>query len=122
MTSCSINAFDPDLSLIDVTPLLDGGSDPGPGLAYNAGTELDLTGDSFFSFIDLSFGFRVSTLGDALIKDNSLILQQAVVTLAGNNGSFIEESVGTAPGPGEQVGRVQLPRGAGNDPKDFRPG
>lgn len=98
LVDSSNDAFDPDLSLIDVTPLSDGGNDPGPGLAYNAGTELDLTGDSFFSFIDLSFGFRVSTLGGGLIKDNSLTLQQAVVTLTGNNGSFIEESVGTSPG------------------------
>lgn len=98
LSFASSAAFDPDLSLIDVTALTDGGFDPGPGLAFDAGTELDLTGDSPFSFIDLSFGFRVSTLGPDLIKDNSLTLQQAVVTLAGNNGSTITEAIGTAPG------------------------
>ena len=98
LADASDPAFDPDFSQVDVTPLNDGGNDPGPGLRFDLGTEFDLTGNDFFSFIDASFGFRVTTLGNERIKDNSLLLEQAVVTLTGNNGSTIVETIGTTPG------------------------
>lgn len=62
----------PDLSQIDVLPL---GDQPfNPGITFNANGQLSAIG---FNMIDLSFGFRVSTLsGVSLIKDNSLQLEQ----------------------------------------------
>jgi hypothetical protein len=62
--------LDPDLSLIDVTPLVDQPNNP--GLLFSAGDELSIV-DSFFDleFIDLAFRFTVLSEG-APIKDNSL--------------------------------------------------
>lgn len=64
--------FDPDN--IDVTPLNDGGLDPGPGLQFTvSNNELSVSGDGIFAFVDLMFGFRVTVLDPGLrIKDNTL--------------------------------------------------
>ena len=118
----------PDLSLIDVTALNDGGNDPGPGLNFNAGSELTVTGGEQGSSIDLVFGFRVSTLGSELLKDNTLTLSSALVTLLGANGSQIVETIGTTPGA-EDLGAksVELSFDDGiltevlNDSQDFPP-
>ena len=65
-------ALDPDYALIDVVPLNDGDDDPGPGIEILFGDQMTVEGDDFYAFSDLTIGFRVSTLGDKLIKDNSL--------------------------------------------------
>lgn len=88
---------------IDVTPLNDGGMDPGPGLRFDLhNNELAVIGDGIYAYKDLQFGFRASVLPgfDVLIKDNSLQILPAgaSATSSGDNGSFILESIGTAPG------------------------
>ena len=89
----------PNLSAIDVLPVTDGGNDPGPGLQFQLNNEFTLAPNSApNAFIDLAFSYRASSLGTALIKDNSLEMTLASVTLAGDNGSLIDEFVGTAPG------------------------
>lgn len=83
---------------IDVQALNDGGMNPGPGLKFTVmNSELSVAGDDIFAYIDLMFGFQVhvSTAG-GLIEDNSLKMTSALVTLVGDNGSYIHESVGTA--------------------------
>ena len=82
-----------------VTPLNDGGLDPGPGLAFSVSNgAFNVTGPSDLtdppSYIDYMFSFRVTVLDPGLlIKDNSLAITNAVVTNAGSNGMYIEESV-----------------------------
>jgi hypothetical protein len=94
---------------IDVTPLNDGGDNPGPGLSFSVlGDELRVDGDGVFAYVDLTFGFRASVLPGAgkLIKDNSLGNFSAFYgwdpaqTGGGplDAGSYIRESIGTAPG------------------------
>lgn len=63
-----------DMSQIDITPLHDGGDDPGPGINIDLGNQMTVAGDGsgLVAYHDLTLGFRVSTLGDKLIKDNSL--------------------------------------------------
>ena len=93
-------------SNIDVTTLGPVGSDPlnpGTGLRFSVlNDELKVRGDGIFAFADLQFGFRVSALDPGFrIKDNSLLSGNALSRNAdGNNnlGSFILESIGTAPG------------------------
>jgi hypothetical protein len=99
--------FDP--GNIDVTPLNDGGDNPGPGLRFSVlNDELRINGDGVFAYVDLTFGFRASVLPGAgkLIKDNSLTLLGASYgwepAQTGNGpldaGSYIRESIGTAAG------------------------
>jgi PEP-CTERM motif len=89
---------------IDVTALIDGGLDPGPGLNFVVSNgELTVTGDNVFAFVDLRLSFRVSVLDPNLrIKDNSLGLTggSTTHTVDGSNdlGFFIRETIGTAPG------------------------
>ena len=85
---------------IEVTALHDGGLDPGPGLQFSiTGGELEVQGDGIFAFIDLKFGFRASVLVPGLaIKDNSLLFGSRMLTLAGDNGMYIRETIGTAAG------------------------
>lgn len=94
-----------DARNIEVTSLDDGGDNPGPGLSFNIlADELSVVGDGGFTFVDLTFGFRVSVLPGAgkLIKDNSLEITAWLLSwLAdGDNdlGMAIVEKVGTAPG------------------------
>ena len=96
-------ALVPDLGNVNVTPLNDGGNDPGPGLFFDAqaGAEFSVTGDGTLASINLEFGFRVSTLGSELIKDNSLLLTFGYVTGSGDNGILINEMIGTDPGLGD---------------------
>jgi hypothetical protein len=99
-----------DASNIDVSPLNDGGMDPGPGLAFSVSNgALDVTGDGLFAFIDYMFGFRVTAAPGNLIKDNSLNITNAVVTNSGDNGMFIQEFIGTAPGLVDDPGNISLP-------------
>lgn len=91
--------FDP--TKVNVTALNDGGDDPGPGLRFDVlNGELSITGDDIFAYIDLQFGFRASVLPGAgkQIKDNSLLLTDGVVTNSGDNGMFVQESIGTSAG------------------------
>ena len=85
---------------IDVTPLNDGGMDPGPGLHFSVlNGEFNVTGDGLYAYLDTSFGFRISVLDPGkLIKDNSLILTDGFVTNLGDNGFYIRETIGTAAG------------------------
>jgi hypothetical protein len=86
-----------DADNIEVTPLNDGGNDPGPGLQFAISNgELDVIGDNVYAYIDYMFGFRVTSLG-APIKDNSIELTQGQVQALGDNGFFIQELVGTNP-------------------------
>jgi len=89
-----------DTDNIDVIALNDGGLDPGPGLQFNIlNNEFSVTGDDIFAYLDFQFGFRVSVLDPGLqIKDNSLALTSALRTISGDNGSYVLEFVGTAPG------------------------
>jgi len=89
---------------IDVTALNDGGLDPGPGLRFDIlNNELDVTGDDLYAYVDFQFGFHVSVLDPTLkIKDNSLGDLNAFLGYVpdglNDNGSYILENVGTAPG------------------------
>ena len=93
-------------SNIDVTALNDGGLNPGPGLTFSvSSSELSITGDDVYAYIDLSFGFRVSVL-DPSLKITDASMNNLVAFLASNNlddgsnddGSYIRESVGTVAG------------------------
>lgn len=104
MTSDSTRSF--NAANIDVTALNDGGIDPGPGLKFSvASSELNVTGDGLYGFVDLMFGFRVSVLDPTLrIKDNTLEYSSGgafwSVMLDGSYdaGSYIREDIGTASG------------------------
>lgn len=100
---------------IDVTALTDGGDNPGPGLSFSVSNgELSVTGDGVYAFVDLMFGFRVSTLDPlSRIGDNSLaytgggaywsIFPDGSVDV----GSYIHESIGTAAG-GSDLGTKNI--------------
>lgn len=98
---------------IDVTPLTDGGSDPGPGLRYDVvdPNTLTVTGDSLYAYLNYMFGFRVSDMGGAAtLKDNTLHLLSATNSSpALDLGSSIEEFVGNDPTLVETPGAVNLP-------------
>jgi hypothetical protein len=92
---------------IDVTALNDGGMSPGPGLNFAiSNSELNVTGDGVYAYVDLKFGFRASVLDPALmIKDNSLSIG---AFLFGENlltstdlGVYMRETIGTAAGLGD---------------------
>ena len=88
---------------IDVSPLNDGGLNPGPGLQFDVlNNELTVTGDGIYAFIAYQFGFKVSVLDPNLqIKDNSLNLGGASLSYdAGveNRGVSVTEDVGTSAG------------------------
>lgn len=66
-------AFKVDPASIDVTPLGDGGDDPGPGLAFSIPDgEFGVIGDGLFAYTDFWFGFRVTSTSGKLIKDVSM--------------------------------------------------
>lgn len=89
---------------INVTALIDGGMDPGPGLRFDIlNGEFNVTGDDIFAYLDFTFGFHVSVLNSSLkIKDNSLMdfsaFHSHAVDGSNDNGSYILEKIGTAPG------------------------
>jgi len=84
----------PNLSNIDVTPLHDGDLNPGPGLRFDTNGELFVVGDGFFAFIDMSFSFRALVLDPLLkIKDNSLIIVEALVDGVFDSGVGITEEI-----------------------------
>jgi hypothetical protein len=89
---------------IDVTPLHDGGNDPGPGLEFSVlNNELSVTGDGIFNYVDLQLSFRASVLAPGLlIKDNSLEFTGGVLTNQADQlndlGVYINETVGTGTG------------------------
>lgn len=100
---------------IDVTALTDGGDKPGPGLNFSvSNAELSVTGDGIYAFIDLMFGFRVSTLDPlSRIGDNSLAYAgdtafwSILVDGSFDVGSYIHESIGTAAG-GNDLGTKNI--------------
>lgn len=91
---------------IDVTALIDGALEPGPGLRFNiSNSELTVVGDDVNAFVDLRFGFRASVLDPALrIKGSALEFSAGGAyvswTIDGSNaaGSFITENLGTGAG------------------------
>lgn len=91
-------AFNP--ANIDVTPLTDGGTNPGPGLLFTVSdNELSVTGDGIFAYVDVMFGFRASVLDPTMsIVGNSLELTSGFVTNSGDNGFYIHEDIGTTAG------------------------
>lgn len=100
---------------IDVTALTDGGDKPGPGLNFSvSNAELSVTGDGIYAFIDLMFGFRVSTLDPlSRIGDNSLAYTpggagwSVLPDGSADAGSYIHESIGSAPG-GSDLGTKNI--------------
>ena len=87
------------LNSIDVSALNDGGQDPGHGLNFNT-NQLSVTSNGLLEWIDLFIGFHVSRLNEpSFIDDNTLKITDlgGVITLAGDNGFFIREQVGTTP-------------------------
>jgi PEP-CTERM motif len=105
---------------IDVTVLNDGGDNPGPGLKFDVfSNELSVTGDSVFAFVDLRLDFHVTVL-DPLrrVKDNSLQLLSPFRTESGDNGSYIQEFVGTTPGGTDLVNFKQV-EWSWNDPNQI---
>ena len=97
--SGDFRSFDSDN--IEVTGLSDGGNDPGPGLRFSVlNSELTVSGDNIYNYVDLTFSFRASVLDPGLqIKDNSLGGFQAFfgyqVDGFNDAGSYIHENVGT---------------------------
>ncbi|GLI39971.1 PEP-CTERM sorting domain-containing protein [Geobacter hydrogenophilus] len=85
---------------IDVTPLTDGGTNPGPGLQFTvSNSELSVTGDGIYAYVDLMFGFRATVLDPTMrIVGNSLELTDGSVTMTGDNGFYIHEDIGTTAG------------------------
>lgn len=112
-TSDATRSFNADN--IDVTALTDGGDKPGPGLNFSVSNgELTVTGDGIYGFIDLMFGFRVSTLDPlSRIGDNSLAYAggtaywSVLVDGSFDVGSYIHESIGTAQG-GSDLGTKNI--------------
>ena len=100
-TSAVNRVFDP--TNIEVTPLNDGGDNPGPGLQFDIlNGELTVTGDGIYAYVDLMLGFHVDVL-DPLrrIKDNSLQLLAGSLTTQArepDTGIYIQEFVGTTLG------------------------
>ncbi|MBN2338023.1 MAG: PEP-CTERM sorting domain-containing protein [Acidobacteria bacterium] len=88
---------------IVVTPLNDGGLDPGPGLTFDIlNQELWVTADENLAFVDLLLGFRVSVLDPGLqIVDGSLggLDGSISYSMDGDNdvGFYIHETIGTFP-------------------------
>ena len=66
---------------IEVSALIGGGLDPGPGLHFELlNDEFLLEGDGAGAFLEFVFGFRVTVLDPGfLIKDNSLYLTAATL-------------------------------------------
>jgi hypothetical protein len=86
-----------DAGNINVTGIDDGGDYRLLFSVLNG--ELDVTGDGIYAYVDLMFGFRVSvTDPNWLVNGNSLTLTGGGRTLAGDNGFYINEFIGTAAG------------------------
>ena len=88
-----------DPTKIVVTPLSDGGDNPGPGLNIDFGDQMTVTGDNVYAYRDFTVQFHVSTTGSKQIKDNSLTFGDPASTLSwtadgGNDlGMAVEEWV-----------------------------
>ena len=75
----------PDLSQVDVVPLIDQPNNP--GVKFNTNGQLSVVGENF---IDLEFGFRVATLnGLPLIKDNSLAIPEDGFSFGSDGGLIV---------------------------------
>jgi hypothetical protein len=86
---------------IEVSGLVDGGLDPGPGLQFDIlNNEFDVTGDGLYAYTDFSFGFHVSVLDPLYkIKDNSLRLESAsLLNITDDLGMYILEDITDAAG------------------------
>jgi hypothetical protein len=101
----------PDYSLTDVTPRDDGGNNPGPGINIDFGDQMTVEGDDIYAYIDITFGFRVSTLdGVAAIKDNSLNFDSGSLSRVTDGfndlGLFVDETVFDS--AGNELGRKSI--------------
>lgn len=89
---------------IDITPLTDGGMDPGPGLLIDIlNDELSVIGDDIYAFKALDLSFRVSVLDPAkAIIGNTLALTsyswEFTPDASNDLGIEIRSTLGTAPG------------------------
>jgi len=86
---------------IEVSGLVDGGLDPGPGLQFDIlNNEFFVPGDGIYAYIDFQFGFHVSVLDPAYkIKDNSLSIGSAgLYNITDDLGIFILEDIFDAAG------------------------
>ena len=82
---------------IEVTGIDDGG-DYGVRFDVN-NSELSVTGDDIYNYVDLTLSFRVSVLDPMYrITGASLGITSALLTLSGDNGSFLFETIGTSSG------------------------
>jgi len=100
-----------DLAQIDVAALNDGGMSPGPGLSFVVSNNaLTVTGnDGNYNFLDLQFGFRV-TPTVAANRINGASMDNLMAFLAwtgddtlGDNGTYIQEWIGTTAGGSDLV-------------------
>lgn len=92
---------------IEVTGLMDGGLNPGPGLNFTIlNNALSVDGDGIFAFLDFMFGFRASTVDPTLkIKDNSLLLSDYALTNPTSVTSvYIEEKIYSDPNRNNELG------------------
>ncbi len=83
---------------IEVDGLDDDGT--GFGLVFDIlNDEFAVQGDGIFAYLDFTFAFRVTVLDpDFRINGTSLTLTQGTVQAIGDNGFFINETVGTSGG------------------------
>ncbi len=119
-TTYDVNVYEVAQSIaenITVTPLPDGGLDPGPGLRYDVYSEaLSIFYPNEFTSIFFEFSFRVSTLNDLLIKDNSLLYPPGGAWMgytpgeygAYGTGSAIGETVNNTPGFDSPLGHKRI--------------
>ncbi|WP_306537160.1 PEP-CTERM sorting domain-containing protein [Geobacter sp.] len=110
---------------IDVTPLNDGGTNPGPGLQFTvSNNELSVTGDGIYAYVDLMFGFRASVLDPTMrIRDNSLTLTDGSLAWDPADGSYdlgtyIRETIGSAAGQ-ENLGAKDVQFSVFGDPQEL---
>jgi hypothetical protein len=81
--------------------MVDGLADDGTGLGLSfsiLNNEFLVEGDDIFAYLDFQFAFRVTPGPGFSINGTSLALTGGVVTNAGDNGFYINESVGTGSG------------------------
>ena len=96
---------------IEVTPLSDGGLNPGPGLHFTVlNDELRVVGDGLYAYVDLTFGFQVHVTDPTLAVDDVSLRETggSSVINAGDNGMYVKETVGTAKSASDLAGANPL--------------
>lgn len=98
---------------IEVTALIDGGLDPGPGLHFEVSNgALSATGDGIYAYLDFMFGFRASVIdpdSGLRIKDNSLTLvDYELDNPLFLTSTFIEEKIYSDAGHNDIIGTKEV--------------